>query len=118
MLSKEEILNLQTRVVCIQLKPNSVQKVREWQNYLNSHKEEVLKSLSNEGVFLETACLFNLNKDYFLFYYMKFSNYEKVKQAFNSSILEIDKYHKQFKIETWEKIELLEPLIDFINIDM
>ena len=50
-------MNYETRCVKIKLKPNSVEKVREWAKTINERKEEALATLRDEGVILEAVFL-------------------------------------------------------------
>ena len=50
-------MNYETRCVKIKLKPNSLEKVREWAQTINERKDEALATLRDEGVILETVFL-------------------------------------------------------------
>lgn len=93
-------------------------KVYEWKKYLNNNKEEVIESLKQEGVFLESVFLDKQGDENYLIYYMKFQDQEKGKAAFENSKLNVDKYHAQFKKEVFEKSTELELLVEFINFDL
>lgn len=113
-----KIKDLKTGCVKIKIKDGKLAKVYEWKDYLNNHKEDVLESLRQEGVFLESVFLDKHGNDNFLIYHMKFTNLEKAKTAFSQSNLSIDKYHAQFKQDTWADKQELELLIDFINLEI
>jgi hypothetical protein len=108
-------MNYKTNCVKIKLKPNSIEKVREWAKVLNERKDEVLATLRDESVVLETVFLDQTSEGDFLIYSMKAESFEKSKQAVENSAHAIDKFHQQFKLETWEEGKRLELLVDFEN---
>jgi hypothetical protein len=108
---------LKTGCVKIRIKEGMLASVYKWKDHLNAHREEVLESLKQEGVFIESVFLDRQANHDYLIYYMKFQNPEKAKDAFIRSELNIDKYHAQFKQEAWAERQELELLLDFINAD-
>ena len=103
----------QTQCVKIQLKPNSLERVREWATTLNgSRRAEALATLRDETVVLEAAFLDHTTEGDFLIYVMKAENFEKAKQAAATSTHDIDKYHQAFKKDTWAGRKQLEMLVD------
>ena len=110
--------NLKTVCAKIKIKEDKISKIYEWKDYLSLHENEVLQSLKQEGVFLETVFLDKQGKDYFLIYFMKCQNLEKAKEAVKKSTLKVDEYHSQFKKEAWVERQELELLVDFINLDI
>ena len=109
--------DLKSGCVKIKIADGMLSKVYDWKDYLMNHKDEVLLSLRQEGVFIESVFLDKQEGENFLIYYMKFHNSEKAKIAFEKSDLNIDKYHAQFKKEVWTSRKELELLVDFINFD-
>ncbi len=107
---------METRCVLIKLKPNSRDRVREWANTLNARKDEALATLRDEGVIVESAFLYRREDGDFLVYYMKAENLQKAEKVAKESRHAIDSYHKQFKRDTWDRIEELELLVDFDRI--
>lgn len=105
-------MSYETRCFKIKLKPNSLEKVREWAKTINERKAEALATLRVESVVLETVFLDQTNEGDFLFYLIKVENFEKAKKAVQKSIHKIDEYHQNFKRETWEDGKKLEMLID------
>jgi len=106
----------ETSCVKIRLKPNSLDKVREWARVINTRKDEALATLRDEGVVLECAFLDSTDEGDFLVYVMKAESFDKAKQAAQQSAHSIDEYHMKFKQETWEdgkKLEILVDLEDF-----
>ncbi len=108
-------MSYQTNCVKIKLKPNSIEKVREWSKFINDRKDEALATLRDESMILETAFLDQTDEGDFLIYLMKALSFDKAKQAALTSVHEIDEYHQNFKHETWEDGKKLELLIDLEN---
>lgn len=105
-------MKYETRCIKIKLKPNSIEKVREWARVINYRKDEVLATLRDESVVLETVFLDQTDEGDFLIYLMKAESFEKAKDVVQKSIHSIDEFHQNFKRETWEDGERLELLID------
>jgi L-rhamnose mutarotase len=117
-MEKAQIENLKTGCVKIKIKDGTILKVYEWKEYLNTHKNEVLESLRQEGVFVESVFLDKQGDNNYLIYYMKFKDQKEAQTAFAKSDLNIDKYHAQFKKEVWEARQQLELLVDFVNVSI
>jgi len=96
----------------IKLKPGSLPIVRHWAATLNSRMKEVLATLHDESVVVESVFLLCRNDGDYLVYYMRAHSMEQAKQAAQSSPHEIDVFHQQFKKEAWEGSECLELLVD------
>ena len=68
----------QTQCVKIQLKPNGLERVREWAATLNeSRRMEALATLRDEAVVFEAAFLDHTADGDFLIYIMKAESFEK-----------------------------------------
>ena len=109
-------MNYETRCVKIKLKPNSLEKVREWTRTINERKDEVLATLRDEGVIVEAVFLDQNSEGDFLIYVMKAENFERAMEVFEKSVHPIDEYHQNFKSECWEEGKPLETLIDLDRI--
>lgn len=109
-------MNYETRCVKVKLKPNSLEKVRTWAKTINKRKDEALATLRDEGVVLECAFLDQTSEGDFLIYVMRAKSFEKVKDSIKKSTHSIDKYHQNFKAETYEDGKKLELLIDLDRI--
>ena len=109
-------MNYETRCVKIKLKPDSLEKAREWAKTINERKPEALATLRDEGVILEAVFLDQTSDGDFLIYVMKAENFERAREAVRKSVHAIDEYHQNFKRETWEGGDKLEPLIDLDRI--
>ena len=105
-------MNYETRCVKIRLKPNSIEKAREWARVLNERKTEAIETLRDESVILESVFLDQTNEGDFLIYLMKAESFEKAKTAVTHSVHAIDEYHQNFKRECWMDGKRLEMLVD------
>jgi len=109
-------MNYETRCVKIRLKPNSIEKVREWAETLKRRETEAIETLRDEGVILETVFLDQTGEGDFLIYLMKAESFEKAKEAVKHSVHAIDEYHQNFKRECWTDGKRLELLVDLDRI--
>ncbi|HEY0461712.1 MAG TPA: DUF6176 family protein [Pyrinomonadaceae bacterium] len=105
-------MNYETRCVKIRLKPDSIEKVREWAKTINDRKDEALATLRDESVILETVFLDRTDEGDFLIYLIKAESFERAKETVKNSVHAIDEYHQNFKRECWEDGKRLETLID------
>lgn len=87
----------------IELKPNSRHAVKEWSKTLNERKDEVLETLKQEGIKVESAFLTAIEDKDYLIYYVRAENVHHAIQTTQTSSLNIDIYHKKFKKNTWNK---------------
>lgn len=105
-------MNYETRCFKIKLKPNSIEKVREWAKTINERKDEALATLRDEGVILEAVFLDQTSDGDFLISIMKAESFEQARETVQKSVHEIDRFHQKFKDETWETHKYLELLVD------
>ena len=68
---------MEIKCVIVELKPDSLNRVREWARYILENKSEALQSLENEGVTVESYFLFTLEKKDLLVVYMRGESFEK-----------------------------------------
>jgi hypothetical protein len=102
-----------TRCMLVRLKPGSLERAKEWAATLNHRSEEVLATLKDEGVSMESVFLAGIGPDHYLVYVMQAEDFEKARTVAKTSEHPIDAYHRRFKMDTWlERVEL-ETLIDF-----
>jgi hypothetical protein len=106
---------VETTCVKVRLRPGSLDRVRAWAAELNRRGDDVLATLRDERVVVESVFLDQTSDGDFLIYYLKARSLEKAKQAAQQSQHEIDAYHDGFKRDTWDTREPLELLIDFEN---
>lgn len=93
----------------IKLKPDSSDKIVKWQSELNRLRDEVIQSIMNEGVQVESWFQTEINGEPYLLAYSRAADFQKAGQVAAKSELEVDKIHRQFKVDTWER----EGSIDF-----
>lgn len=105
----------ETRCVRIKLKEGAQAAVREWQDFMNRHRDDVLETLRQEGVALESVFIESVGADTFLIYVMRCADFDRAHDVARKSANHVDQFHKQFKKDWWEQGERLECLIDFSN---
>jgi hypothetical protein len=103
---------VETVCVRVRLKEGSLPRVRAWAKELNARRDEVLATLVNEGVRIESAFL----DGEALIYYLRAESIEHAQEVYAHSTHAIDAYHQRFKDETFEHQTPLELLIDFQNL--
>lgn len=103
----------ETRCVRIMLKPGALDAVRDWQSFINAHRDDVLQTLAAEGVTLEMAFLEQNGAESSLIYIMRCADFEKAFAAAQASESFIDAFHKKFKQDWWGERRALELLIEF-----
>ena len=103
-----------TEVVCvrIRLRPGSTPRVREWAKVIADRRSEALATLEDEGVTIESVFLEHASDGDYLIYYMRAPDPEAAARAAADSPHPIDRYHQQFKTETWDHRDELELLVD------
>lgn len=106
----------ETRCFKVRLKPDSIERVREWAAMINARKDEAIESLKDETVVVESVFLDRTAEGDFLIGYMKAVSFEKNREAVQKSVREIDDYHRQFKQATWAEHKELELLVDLERI--
>ena len=107
---------METSCVVIELLPDSVEKVREWADFLHTNRDEALQSLKNEGVTVESAFVVNIEGKDYLIGYMRAANMHQAHEAVKDSTLNIDAYHQAFKKACWGKRYKGMPLTDLSRI--
>jgi L-rhamnose mutarotase len=103
---------VETVCVRVRLKEGSLERVREWARELNSRRDEVLATLRDEGVRVESVFLDGDT----LVYYLRADSLEQAREVYAHSTHAIDAYHQRFKDETFDGQTSLELLIDFENL--
>lgn len=88
-----------------------------WFKTLKAREAEVLESLKNESVVIESVFLEQHEEDFYLIYYMKAKDLERAKSIAKHSLLPIDSYHKACREKFCESREKLEQLADFHRLD-
>lgn len=106
----------ETRCIRITLKPGSLPAVREWQEFLAAHRDEVIGTLKAEGVVLEAVFLDRYGADDVLIYVMTCADFVKAQDVATRSKSAVDAFHRKFKQDWWAERLPLEPLLDFYNL--
>jgi Family of unknown function (DUF6176) len=101
----------------IKLKPNSLDKVREWATEMNHRKDEALATLRDESIFIESFFLERASDGDYLIAYIRAESLEQSQKAIKKSTQAIDAYHQAFKKDCWESGEELELLVDIERVD-
>ena len=96
----------------VRLEPGSLPRVREWAAELNARRSEVLATLQDEGVRIESVFLDGES----LVYYLKADSLDRAREVYARSEHAIDAYHQRFKDETFAERSQLELLVDFENL--
>ncbi len=109
-------MSYETVCVKIRLKPDSLERVREWAKTINARKEEALDTLRDETVVVESVFLDQTAEGDFLITFMKAESLEKAREAVQNSAHDIDRFHQKFKQEAWKERNTLELLVDLDRI--
>ena len=103
---------METLCVRVRLVPGSLPRVREWAAELNTRRDEVIATLQDEGVRIESVFL----EGETLIYFLKADSIDQARDVYARSKHAIDAYHQRFKDETFAGEAQLELLIDFENL--
>ena len=106
-------MNRETVCLRFRLKAGSVPRVREWAAELTRRRDEVMATLRDETVRVESAFLESGTDGDFLVYYMRVDDPEQSQAAVAQSKHAIDVYHRAFMNEVIESRQSLELMIDF-----
>ena len=103
---------METVCVRVRLEPGSLPRVRKWAAELNARRDEVLATLRDEGIRVESVFLDGET----LIYYLKADSLDHAREVYARSQHAIDAYHRKFKDETFAEETQLELLVDFENV--
>jgi hypothetical protein len=106
----------ETRCWKIKLKPDSIGRVREWAQTINSRKDEALATLRDETVIIEAVFLDKTDDVDYLIVIMKAESFEKSGEAVKNSRHAIDEYHRRMMREVRDERTELELLVDLDRI--
>ena len=113
----EDGMRYETRCTKIKIKPNSLERVREWAKTVNEiRRDEALATLQDETVIIEAFFLDSTPDGDFLITFRKAESFDRSGRAVEASTHDIDRYHQQFKKDTWESGKQLELLVDLDRI--
>jgi hypothetical protein len=111
-------MRYRTECTKIRLKPDSLDRVREWARTLNeTRRDEALATMRDETIVCELAFLDHTPDGDFLIYIVKAASFEKAAEAAAASSHDIDEYHRDFKRSTWESRQDLDLLVDLDRIN-
>jgi len=102
---------VETVCVKVRLKPGSLPRVQAWAAELNNRRDEVMATLRDEDVVIESVFLDGDE----LVYYLKARDVTHAQAVYARSQHAIDEYHRRFKDETFGERRTLELLVDFEN---
>lgn len=102
----------ETRCWKIKLKPNSLDRVRQWAHTINSRRDEALATLRDETVIVEAVFLDQTGDGDYLIAIMKAESFEKSGEAVSKSVHAIDEYHRRVMQEVRDEKVELELLVD------
>lgn len=103
---------MESKCALVKLKPGSLERAREWARVLNERKSEVIVTLRDEAVVVESVFLLSQTDGDYLIYYMKGHDLKAASEIGKRSTHPIDDYHKQFKKESFGEVRILEMLLD------
>lgn len=104
---------METICIKVKIKKGALDAVHKWFQTLNERSDEVMQTLENEDVAVESVFLDRQGEEDYLIYYMKAKSIQKAREVALNSSLDIDKYHKKcFKEYCEDRIEI-KSLIDF-----
>jgi hypothetical protein len=104
-------MTIETRAFRIKLKSDSQDRVKTWVAEIMRRQAEALETMRAETVYLECFFLEESIEGNYLIAVMSAKSFEKSEKAAKKSKYALDAFHQQFKKDTWEDVETLEPLI-------
>ena len=104
---------LPSKCVKIALDEASLPAVRKWAATLRAREDEVLATLRDEGVVVESVFLDQSAAGCYLIYFIKALDLDRANQVAARSTHAIDDFHKRFQREHWRERSRLELLVDF-----
>ncbi len=107
----------EVRCVKIELKPDSLERVREWAAYISAHKLEALVTLEDESIVFESFFLDSSDAGDYLIGYIRAGSLAQAAGAVRISTYELDAYHQAFKEATWASGRALELLVDLNRLE-
>jgi L-rhamnose mutarotase len=101
----------QVKLVKFKIKKGGKKNWLNWVEKLKKRKEEVIKTLENEGIISE-SCFISEDGE-FVFYFMEAEDFKKVNEAFSKSTKPIDAEHKKSLDDSLRFVSVLENLFHF-----
>lgn len=84
---------METAAGLIKLKPDTTGDLQEWCDTLNARREDVLASLRNEGVTIESWFQIEIAGQPYLLWFMQAESIARAREVFLASDQAIDAYH-------------------------
>lgn len=97
----------------IRLEPGSLPRVRAWAAELTRRRDEVMATLRDETVRVESVFLDSSDDGDYLVYYMRVDDADASRDAVARSTHAIDAYHREFMRAVVDSRKPLELLVDF-----
>ena len=96
----------------IKLKPGSAEKVRNWNETLESRKREAIQTLIDQRVEIESWFEVEVDGQPYLLWYMRAEAIEKSHQAYGKSKHDIDQFHAATMAAIMDDMVNARPLLD------
>lgn len=84
---------METAAGLIKLKPNTAGDLQEWRDTLDARRDDVLETLRNEGVTIESWFQIDIDGQPYLLWFMQAESIARAREVFLSSDHAIDAYH-------------------------
>lgn len=101
------------KLVRFKFKPGAKQIWLDWSEELKQRKQEVIKTLKNEGVVSESCFISHDGEE--VFYFMEAEDFNKAQNAVTLNPHPIDKDHKMARESSLEFVERMGHLFHFEN---
>ena len=108
---------METAAGLIRLKPGSGADLQDWRDTLHARRGEVLQTLRNEGVTVESWFQVDIDGDPYLLWFMQAESIAKAQEVFLASNYEIDAYHLGMMMKMAEARIDAQPLLDLAPCD-
>lgn len=103
---------MEVRCIKVRLKKNSITQVKDWFHDLKNRKHEVIETLKNENIIVESVFLDKIGEIYYLIYYIRSPDIKLALEIFKNSCLPIDELYKKNWNSFCEEAVVLDVLLD------
>jgi hypothetical protein len=103
---------METALFKYRLKQESLPRVREWVDYFNKNREEIIVLLEKEDISIEAAFLESTDDGDFMYYFVRTENLKRAQEIFIASTNRHDSFHKEFMREVVQSSVRLDGLIE------
>ncbi len=97
------------------IKNGHLQDAQNWLTQLASSSEELLETMKQENVRLQTAFIKEIGGQFFIIYYWIAEDIEKARKIYHNSALPIDVFHRNCWKNFTEQYEELSPVVHVVN---